>query len=135
MAFRTISKEVIDQILPLYKSGLTMEEVASRLGLSRSSVSRHVAIDGYDRTHVGGKLAKITPIANEGTPNPRPKMRTISRTLKMQSDDTGIVYTIGTDSDVCVIESDSALMELRIDKIRSFISELESLLELLKSPS
>ena len=135
-----ISQEIKSQIVPLYKTGISQMEVADRLGISQNVVSRTIRSSGYDRFHVGGAMARSTPIANcepkkELPPEPRSKLRAVSRSLKLKSDITGFTYSISTDSDIVVIESEAALMEIRVSQLKGFIQELESITEHFKSPS
>lgn len=133
-----ISQEIRDKIVPLYKTGLSQAEVADKLGIGQTVVSRYVRASGYDRYHVGGAMARSTPVPVCDPVEVKPKkptMRTVARSLKLKSDVTGFQYTISTESDIIEIESDTALMQLQVTQLRSFIQELENITEQLRSPS
>lgn len=60
-----LTPEQKEQIVALYKTGLTQCEVAERFGVSQNTVSRVVHPSGYDRTHIGSQIARSIPVANE----------------------------------------------------------------------
>lgn len=134
----TINQELKEQIVAMYKTGLTYKEVADKLGISFSAVGRIVRESGYDRVHVGSRIAKSIP-----TPEPmkvreqpsKPAFTTLSRTMKLHSERTDYNYTISTDSDQIDIESDTALMSIKLDMIDQFIKELQDIKAMLGSPS
>ena len=82
---RLIAENIKSQILPLYKSGLSYREVGDRLGISHITVGRYVRESGYDRTHVGSKIAKSIPIANERPqkPSEAPQSRDTFRVISL----------------------------------------------------
>lgn len=133
-----INQEFKQQIVDTYKSGLTYREVADKLGISFATVGRIVRESGYDRFHVGSKIAKSIP-----TPEPlkvreqpsKPSFVTLSRTMKLHSEHTDYNYTISTDSDQIDIESDTALMSIKLEMIDQFIKELQDIKAMLGSPS
>lgn len=136
-----IPLDVKERIVPMYKSGLSQQEVADQLGISQNVVSRYVRKSGYDRYHVGGAMARTTPVpvidqTEQSHEKPKkPIMRTIARSLKLKSDVTGLTYTVSTESDLIDIEGDTALLQLDFNQLKSFMQELESIAELLGSPS
>ena len=134
---KKFSQETRSLVLTTYKSGLTMREVADKLGITMSSVSRIIASFGYDRTHVGGRLTRSVPVVPDTAPAAPNKasLVTMSRTQKMYSELTGILYTVSTESDTITIESDQALMELPVGLIDRFVEELIELKKFLKVPS
>lgn len=135
---RWISPEMREEIVAMYKTGLTYREVADRFGISDYSVGKYVRQSGYDRYHVGSKIAKSIPTApalpasQEAT---KPAFTVQARSLKLHSDKTKINYTISTESNVIEIESDTVLMQIRVDMIDTFISELKNIKAMLGSPS
>lgn len=137
---KLISPEMREQIVRLYKTGLSYREVGEKFGISFVTVGRYVRESGYDRTHVGSKIAKSVPLPNlpespvKASQSVDP-FRVTSRTLKLQSSATGYSYTISTESEVVEIESDSALMQIRVDQIDKFIDELTLIKRKLGSPS
>ena len=132
---KAISHDIIEKILPLYKTGLNYREVADKLGISHATVGRIVRESGYDRTHVGSTIAKSIPISNEMPMQPANPLRVTSRTLKLHSDVTGHTYTVSTESEIIEIDSDSALMQLPASAIDAFISELQRIKTMLGNPS
>ena len=134
----TITPEFKEQIVALYKTGLTYRQVGDKLGISFATVGRVVRESGYDRVHVGSRIAKSIP-----TPEPmkakeqpsKPAFTTLSRTMKLHSEHTDYNYTISTDSDQIDIESDTALMSIKLDMIDQFIKELQDIKAMLGSPS
>ena len=135
-----ITPETRELVIATYKSGLTYKEVADKLGISFSTVGNIVRASGYDRYHVGSQIAKSVPVANipqkpVEAPQSRSGLRVASRTLKLQSELTGFLYTISTDSDVVEIESDSALMQIQVGLIDSFIEELNNIKRKIGNPS
>ena len=136
-----LTPEVKEQIVTLYKTGITMREVADRLGVSQSAVSRVIKASGYDRFHVGSRLAKSlpnipAPAAAKPTPEPaRAAFTTVSRTLKLVSNTTGCSYEISTDSDIVQIESDVLLGKLEVAQIDAFIADLQHIKSQLGIPS
>ena len=57
-----LTAEQKQEIVRLYKTGLTMKEVADRFGVSHITVSRYVKKDGYDRYHRGGAISRTLDI-------------------------------------------------------------------------
>lgn len=132
----SITPEQKEQIVALYKTGLTYREVGERFGVSHAAVGMIIRATGYDRTHVGSPIAKAIPIANEkpmDKPKPNP-FRVTSRTMKLHSDTTGHTYTVSTESDVVDIESEKALMQLPAGLIDAFIEELQQIKAMLGNP-
>jgi len=133
-----LTREQRELILAKYKSGLTYKQVADEMNVSHATVGNIVRASGYDRYHVGSSIAKSIPVANtQPSQSPakaaesRQEMRVISRTQKLQSPVTGFTYTVSTDSDVVEIESDSALMSIRVQDIEAYIKELQDICKML----
>lgn len=133
-----LTQEQRDLVLSTYKTGLTYKGVAERLGISFATVGRIVRESGYDRYHVGSSIAKSIPTANvESSQSPtkaaesRQEMKVISRTQKLQSPVTGFCYTVSTESDVIEIESDSALMSIKLEDVEAYIKELQDICKIL----
>lgn len=139
-----LTAEQKEQIVALYKTGLTQCEVAERFGVSQNTVSRVVHPSGYDRTHIGSQIARSIPVANveprKGPSEPvqretaKNSFRVTSRTLKLHSEATGHTYTVSTETDVVDVESDNALMQLPIQAIDAFIEELQQIKAMLGNP-
>ena len=137
---KLITPEMKEQIVQLYKTGLTYREVGDKLGISFVTVGRYVRETGYDRTHVGSSIAKSVPIVTMPekpveAPESRNPFRVTSRTLTLQGAATGNSYTISTESEVVEIESESALMQIKIDQIDNFINELKLIKKQIGIPS
>jgi len=134
---KRFTEEFKTQIVDLYKTGLSMPQVASKLGISQSSVSRIVRQSGYDRFHVGGRIAKSIPNVPAAKPVAKPStgFTVTSRTMKLQSNVTGCVYEISTDSDIIHIESENALMDIKVSLIDALITELQGIKKMLAIPS
>ena len=137
---KLVTPEMKEQIIQMYKTGLTYREVGEKFGISFVTVGRYVRKNGYDRVHVGSKIAKAVPIAAlpekpVEAPESRNPFRVTSRTLTLQGAATGNSYTISTESEVVEIESDQALMQIRIDQIDNFINELRLIKKQLGIPS
>lgn len=138
---KKLNQETRELVLATYKSGLTYKEVADKLGISFSVVGRIVRESGYDRYHVGSRLAKSlpnipAPVEAKASPEPRKQPFTaLSRAMKMRGDTTMFVYEISTESDVIHIEADSVLMDIKVDAIQPFIEELNGIKSMLGSPS
>lgn len=128
---RIIPKEILDQILPTYKVCSSYAETADRLGISVSVVGRVIRESGYDRYHVGGAVSKSIPVSNE-EPARKDAFSVTSRTLKLKSNTTGLTYTVSTESDVIEIESDTALMQIRVDMLESFVGEIKNIQSLIR---
>lgn len=127
---KMVPREVIDQILPTYKACSSYAEVADKLGVSVSTVCRVVRKSGYDRYHVGGVVSRNIPISNEEPPR-KDAFSVTSRTLKLRSNVTGLTYTVSTESDMVEIESDTALMQIRIDMLEQFAGEIKNIQSLI----
>ena len=129
--------EFKEQIVTLYKTGLSMPQVAEKLGCSQSSVSRIVRLSGYDRSHVGSKIAKSIPNVPDSKPVSKPStgFTITSRALKLKGDTTGCTYEISTDSDIVHIESENALMDIKVSLIDALITELQGIKKMLAIPS
>lgn len=128
---KVIPKEILDQILPTYKVCSSYAETADKLGISVSVVGRVVRESGYDRYHVGGAVSKSILISNE-EPARKDAFSVTSRTLKLKSNVTGLTYTVSTESDVIEIESDTALMQIRVDMLEQFAGEIKNIQSLIK---
>lgn len=128
---RIIPKEILDQILPTYKVCSSYAETADRLGISVSVVGRVIRESGYDRYHVGGAVSKSILVSNE-EPARKDAFSVTSRTLKLKSNTTGLTYTVSTESDVIEIESDTALMQIRVDMLESFVGEIKNIQSLIR---
>lgn len=128
---KVIPKEILDQILPTYKVCSSYAETADKLGISVSVVGRVVRESGYDRYHVGGAVSKSVLISNE-EPARKDAFSVTSRTLKLKSNVTGLTYTVSTESDVIEIESDTALMQIRVDMLEQFAGEIKNIQSLIK---
>ena len=127
---KVIPQEVIDQILPTYKACTSYAETADKLGISVSTVGKVVRESGYDRHHVGGAISRSIPISNE-EPAHKNAFSVTSRTVKLKSNTTGLIYTVSTESDVVEIESDTALMQININLLEQFTAEIKNIQSLI----
>lgn len=128
---KIIPQDIVERIVPLYKTGITQQEVAEKLGISEATVSRYIKASGYDRTHVGGALSKTAPCVPVALPKvtssePEPLVIT-GRTLSMHGTQTGCDYTAGTHNENVDITLADWMLSIPVTKLGAFIAELEGL--------
>lgn len=128
---KVIQKDILEKIVPLYKTGITQQEVADQLGISISTVGRHIKAAGYDRTHVGGMLSKAAPCVPIAAPKAEAKepeaLVVTGRTLNMHGSQTGCDYTAGTHNENVDITLADWMMSIPVTKLEAFINELSCL--------
>ena len=142
---KTIAEETRSEIVACYKTGKSMREVGEMYHVSQSTVSRIVRENNYDRSHVGGTVARSVALppsfempvgnapkaADATSMKPSDCLITTRRTMYIQGADTDFTYVIDTDNDHIQMDINGFEIALSNTTLSDFIEELRCIESLL----